>query len=158
MRRSALLFAFAPSLLALAGCDQLGIESASAVAARRDAEGKAIGAGCRHASRSVEQCFESNKRADKAAVFTGWREMNDYMRENKIDAQPAAADPAAADVAVASSDERADPGKAARGGRQGRPDKGEKAARSSDKAEAAGKGGKPADAAKAVRPAPDTAH
>ena len=26
-----------------------------------------------------------NKKADKAAVFAGWREMNDYMRENKID-------------------------------------------------------------------------
>ncbi len=27
-----------------------------------------------------------NKKADKAAVFAGWRDMNDYMRENKIDA------------------------------------------------------------------------
>jgi hypothetical protein len=37
----------------------------------------------------VEVCYELNKRADKAAVFAGWREMNDYMRENKIDAMPA---------------------------------------------------------------------
>ena len=29
-----------------------------------------------------------NKTADKAAVFAGWREMNDYMRENKIDPMP----------------------------------------------------------------------
>lgn len=69
----------------LAGCDQLGIESASQVAARREAEGKAIGGACRHAARSIEACYEQNKRADKAAVFAGWREMNDYMRENKID-------------------------------------------------------------------------
>lgn len=74
----------------LAGCDYLGIESVQAEAARREAEGKAIGAGCRHAARSVEQCYELNKRADKAAVFAGWREMNDYMRENHIEAQPAA--------------------------------------------------------------------
>jgi hypothetical protein len=74
--------------LALGGCDQLGIESAAATGLRREAEGKAIGAGCRHAARSVEKCYEINKRADKAAVFAGWREMNDYMRENKIDAQP----------------------------------------------------------------------
>ena len=72
----------------LAGCDMVGIESASAAAAKREAEGKAIGAGCRHAARSVEQCFALNRRADKAAVFVGWREMNDYMRENKMEAMP----------------------------------------------------------------------
>ena len=32
-----------------------------------------------------EKAFELNKRADKAAVFAGWKEMNDYMRENKIE-------------------------------------------------------------------------
>jgi len=73
----------------LTGCDQLGIESTSQVAARREAEGKAIGGACRHAARSIEACYEQNKRADKAAVFAGWREMNDYMRENKLEAMPA---------------------------------------------------------------------
>jgi hypothetical protein len=77
--------------LLLGGCDQLGLESATVVAGKRDAEGKAIGAGCRHAARSVEECYGLNKRADKSAVFAGWREMNDYMRENKIDAQPGGA-------------------------------------------------------------------
>ncbi len=76
------------TLLLLAGCDQLGIESATAVAARKDAEGKAIGAGCRHAARSVEACYANNKRADKAAIFAGWKEMNDYMRENSMQAMP----------------------------------------------------------------------
>lgn len=75
----------------LAGCDQLGIESASAVSAKREAEGKAIGGGCRHAARSIEDCFDANKRADKAAVFAGWREMEDYMRDNKIAAVSAPA-------------------------------------------------------------------
>jgi len=73
----------------LTGCDQLGIESTSQVAARREAEGKAIGGACRHAARSIEACYEQNKRADKAAVFAGWLEMNDYMRENKLEAMPA---------------------------------------------------------------------
>jgi hypothetical protein len=85
----------------LAGCDQLGIESASAVAAKREAEGKAIGAGCRHAARSVEQCYALNRRADKAAVFAGWREMNDYMRENNLEAQPPAPEPPPTEVAAA---------------------------------------------------------
>ncbi len=78
--------------LPLAGCDLLGIESVSAVAAKRQAEGKAIGAGCRHSARSVEDCYEANKRADKAAVFAGWKEMNDYMRENQIESAPRVAE------------------------------------------------------------------
>ena len=90
MRPYAVLTLLVVATLALSGCDQLGIESPVAVAAKREADGKAVGAGCRHAARSVEVCYELNKRADKAAMFAGWREMNDYMRENKIDAMPAA--------------------------------------------------------------------
>ena len=45
-------------LIALAmlagGCDQLGIESTSAVAARKEADGKAVGGACRHAGRAIE--------------------------------------------------------------------------------------------------------
>ena len=73
------------ALLLLAGCDMLGIESAQAIAERRDADGKAVGGACRHAGRALEDCYALNRKADKAAVFAGWREMNDYMRENKID-------------------------------------------------------------------------
>ncbi len=69
----------------LTGCDMLGIESATAVAARKEAEGKAVGAACRHAGRAIEDCYVMNKKADKAAVFAGWKEMNDYMRENNIE-------------------------------------------------------------------------
>lgn len=83
MKRLALLLLL-PA--ALAGCDLLGIESADAVAARKEADGKAIGGACRHAGRAIEDCYALNKKADRAAVFAGWREMNDYMRENKIEA------------------------------------------------------------------------
>ncbi len=75
----------------LAGCDLLGIETASQLAAKREAEGRAVGGACRHAGRAIEDCYALNRRADKAAVFAGWREMNDYMRENKIDAVPSQA-------------------------------------------------------------------
>ena len=88
MRRLTLLLSIAAPLW-LSGCDMLGIESASAVAARREADGKAVGAGCRHAARSVEQCYALNRRVDRASIFAGWREMNDYMRENKMEAMPA---------------------------------------------------------------------
>jgi hypothetical protein len=72
-------------LAPLAGCDLLGIESPAAVAAKREAEGKAVGGACRHAGRAIEDCYTLNRKADKGAMFAGWREMNDYMRENKID-------------------------------------------------------------------------
>jgi hypothetical protein len=68
----------------LAGCDMLGIESPEKLAANREADGKAIGGACRHAGRAIEDCYALNKKADRAAVFAGWREMNDYMRENQI--------------------------------------------------------------------------
>jgi hypothetical protein len=93
----------------LAGCDQLGIESATATAAKREAEGKAVGAGCRHAGRSIEACYETNRRADKAAVFAGWREMEDYMRDNKIAAVPPPPPPADATVAAHGDEDKAEP-------------------------------------------------
>jgi len=70
----------------LAGCDVLGIDSPEKLAAAREADGKAIGGACRHAGRAIEDCYALNKKADRAAVFAGWRDMNDYMRENKIEA------------------------------------------------------------------------
>jgi len=86
MRRTAIVLVLAlPTLLAVSGCDMLGIESADKIAASRESDGKAIGSACRHAGRAIEDCFAIYKKADRAAVFAGWRDMNDYMRENKIE-------------------------------------------------------------------------
>jgi hypothetical protein len=68
-----------------AGCNLFGSEAAEAAAARREADGKAVGGACRHAGRAIEDCYTLNRRADKSAVYAGWREMNDYMRENKLE-------------------------------------------------------------------------
>ena len=85
-------------LPALAGCDLLGIKTPQDITAAREAEGKAIGGACRHAGRAIEDCYQLNRRADKAAVFTGWREMNDYMRENQIEEVKPTLPPRAAGV------------------------------------------------------------
>lgn len=91
----------------LAGCDQLGIESAAQVAERKASQGKAIGGACRQGGRGIEDCYVLNKKADKAAIYAGWREMDDHMRENNLDAIPptlapqAAAEPTADDSAAA---------------------------------------------------------
>ena len=74
--------------LGAAGCNLFGSEAAEAAAARREADGKAIGGACRHAGRAIEDCYTLNRRADKSAVYAGWREMNDYMRENKLEPVP----------------------------------------------------------------------
>jgi hypothetical protein len=84
----------------LAGCELFGGEPAEALAARKEAEGKAVGGACRHAGRAIEDCFALNKRADKAAVFSGWREMNDYMRDNKVDVVTPQATPAPAETSA----------------------------------------------------------
>ena len=73
------------ALFGATGCNPFGGESAEAVAARREADGKAVGGACRHAGRAIEDCYTLNRRADKAAVYAGWREMNDYMRENRLE-------------------------------------------------------------------------
>ena len=103
------LVTIALAAVLLSGCDMvggaLGIEPPEKVAAAREADGKAIGGACRHAGRAIEDCFVLNRKADKASIFAGWRDMNDYLRENKIDpvapqlaAQMAGARPAPAEV------------------------------------------------------------
>ena len=84
MRRLAIPFAASIAVL-LAGCDALGIESAEKIASARQADGRAIGSACRHAARAIEDCYAIYRKADRAAIFAGWRDMNDYMRENKIE-------------------------------------------------------------------------
>src|SRR5690349_19820669 len=92
--RRALLIAVSLAVAPLAGCDMLGIETPEKIAAAREADGRAIGGACRHAGRAIEDCYALNKKADRAAIFAGWRDMNDYMRENKIDeVRPALAGP-----------------------------------------------------------------
>jgi hypothetical protein len=91
-RPATLLIAFAATAL-LVGCDALGIETGTQLAAKREAEGKAVGGACRHAGRAIEDCYTLNRKTEKAAVYAGWREMDDYMRENKLDPVPAQLSP-----------------------------------------------------------------
>jgi hypothetical protein len=84
MPRLALVLTLAAAGL-LGGCDLLGIDSPEKIAAAREADGRAVGGACRHAGRAIEDCYALNRKAERAAVFAGWREMNDYMRENKIE-------------------------------------------------------------------------
>lgn len=71
--------------LTLSACEQLGIDTPAQTAARQESEGKAVGGACRHAGRALEDCYKSSPKMSKAAIYAGWRDMDVYMRENKID-------------------------------------------------------------------------
>lgn len=74
-----------PLLAALSACEQLGIDDPVKLAAAKEAEGKAIGSACRHAMRAIEYCYTLNPKAQKAAVYAGWLDMDAYMRDNKLE-------------------------------------------------------------------------
>ena len=70
----------------LAACDIPGMGTDPRVA-QREAEGKAVGGACRYALRGIEECYQLNPKSPKTAIFDGWREMDQYMRDNKIEGQ-----------------------------------------------------------------------
>ena len=74
--------------LGLAGCDLPALDNSAQIEAKKLADGKAIGSGCRHAVRSIEECYQNNPKASKAAIFEGWRDMDGYMREKNIEGMP----------------------------------------------------------------------
>lgn len=80
----------ASTAMALTGCEIPFLDDGSAKkSAEMETEGKAIGSACRHAIRGVEDCYTLNPTASKSAVFAGWKEMDQYMRDNKLDGMPA---------------------------------------------------------------------
>ena len=72
------------AVLLLAGCEIPGVYPDPKVLAR-EADAKATGGACRHALRGIEDCYTLNPKAAKASVFQGWKDMDAYMRENKIE-------------------------------------------------------------------------
>ena len=73
--------------LGLCACDsvqqQMGIETPASKAAQAD--GKAVGGACRQSGRAIEDCYSIYAWLPRAAVYDGWREMDAYMRENKLE-------------------------------------------------------------------------
>lgn len=82
--RSSLLLSLL-ALSVLSGCDRLGLADPAKDAALKEADARATGSACRHAGRAIEDCYAQNADAARSAVYAGWKEMNDYMRENKIE-------------------------------------------------------------------------
>jgi hypothetical protein len=82
--------------LLLAGCDNIAAIMADPKVAQRESDAKAIGGACRFGLRSIEDCYTLNEKASKSAVFTGWKDMDQYMRDNKVEGIPSQMTKAAA--------------------------------------------------------------
>ena len=72
----------------LAGCDNVAALLADPKVAQRESDAKAIGGACRFGLRSIEDCYTLNAKASKSAIFAGWKDMDQYMRENKVEGIP----------------------------------------------------------------------
>ena len=76
-------------ILPLSGCDmiqqKLGLESTTAKAERDDADGKAVGGGCRQSGRAIEDCYSVYAWLPRPSIYAGWRDMDVYMRENNLE-------------------------------------------------------------------------
>lgn len=95
--------------LTLGGCDAVTALMADPKAAQRIADSKAIGSACRYGLRSIEDCYALNEKASKAYVFEGWKEMDQYMRDNKIDGIASKADKAPPPVEEIIDEKAGDP-------------------------------------------------
>jgi hypothetical protein len=75
--------------VSLFGCDaiqqQMGIESPAAKAARDDVDGQAVGGACRVSGRAIEDCYAIYSWLPRPSIYSGWREMDAYMRENSLE-------------------------------------------------------------------------
>lgn len=107
--------------LGLGACDsvqqQLGIESQASKSAQAD--GKAVGGACRQSGRAIEDCYSIYSWLPRASVYEGWRDMDAYMRENKLETVEPQLPPVAPPVAkkakaTAPADEKAAESKAAK--------------------------------------------
>jgi hypothetical protein len=65
---------------ALAGCDQI-----NDAMNKQKANGQAVGAGCRLSGRSLEDCYRRNPKISKPDIFSGWKDMNEYMQAKKLE-------------------------------------------------------------------------
>lgn len=74
--------------LLLTGCDVIKERMGIKDPAKVEAEAKAIGASCRLSGRSLEDCYNLHDNYPRAPIYTGWKEMNEYMAERKMEAQP----------------------------------------------------------------------
>lgn len=93
MRRALL---WLPILALLGGCNY--IDNLTGLSKESH---KAMGASCRQTGRSLEECFRRNPEADKAQLYSGWREMHEYMNKHKLETMAPPPEPVASAAVAA---------------------------------------------------------
>jgi len=69
----------------LGGCDYVAsFTKPKQTPEEAKAEGIALGAGCRQAGQSLEDCYQRNPDKLKAGIFAGWKDMHEYMAAKNI--------------------------------------------------------------------------
>ena len=101
------------TLLGLTGCEIPGLGPDPRIVAR-EAEAQAVGGACRHAMRGLEDCYTLNPKAAKAQIYAGWKAMDQYMRENKVEGVPSVLTQAPKPAAEAAPDDDETPAKPSR--------------------------------------------
>ena len=84
----------------LTGCLKGLIPDPEADAKKIEDEAAATGGGCRQAGRSLEQCYLRNEGLNRNGAMRGWREMDEYMRSNKLEPQPPTKDEIEKEIAL----------------------------------------------------------
>lgn len=115
--------------LSLSACDYIGsFTKPKQTPEEAKAEGIALGAGCRQAGQSLEDCYERNPNALKAGIFAGWKDMHEYMAAKGIQTvtpPPPPAEPA--------KDEKDDKDSKDAKGKDGKDSSGDRSSRSRDR-------------------------
>lgn len=75
-------------LFGLTACDVVKDRMGIKDPAKLEAEAKAVGASCRLSGRGLEDCYGLNESYPRAPIYAGWKEMNEYMAERKMEVQP----------------------------------------------------------------------
>ncbi|WP_432240983.1 hypothetical protein [Herbaspirillum robiniae] len=71
--------------LSLSACDYISsFTKPKQTPEEAKAEGIALGAGCRQAGQTLEDCYQRNPEALKAGIFAGWKDMHEYMAAKGI--------------------------------------------------------------------------
>lgn len=83
-----LLLAVCAASALLTGCNEIPGLGPDPRTVAKESEAKAIGGACRHALRGLEDCYALNPKSPKGMVFEGWKDMDQYMREFKVEGTP----------------------------------------------------------------------
>lgn len=98
-------------LIGLSGCDYVKSMFTPKTQEELYDDGVALGAGCRQAGQSLEECYSLNPKSIKSGIYAGWKEMYEYMAAmNMKAANDQTADPKPQDAASQIVDPKQDPG------------------------------------------------